>query len=195
MDFLPTLKTCNMLEYFKKQLKTEKQLERSKKKFAAEVRQSGYIRELSQKFSESDINHLVDSIVRKKVQLLGLADYLSAEWDEFHLQYVTYAHKLLELILSKKLFNLELQWRAEEITIPGVEISDDSGCWSRDIGNCPFLGPITDREIEALKMFMRSHNFEIKNWSWDSGLDYDFDQFMKKNENGDLDRLPEFFEY
>lgn len=195
LGFLPTLKTCKMLEYVKKHLKTEKQLERSKKKFAAEVRKSGYIQELSQKFSESEINHLVDSIVRKKVQLLGQADFLSKEWDKFHLQYVTYAHKLLELILSKKLFNLELQWRAEEITIPGVEICDDFRYWSEDIGNCPFLDPITDREIEALKLFMRSNNFEIKNWTWDSGLDYDFDQFMEKNEKGDLDRLPEFFEY
>ena len=101
--------------------------------FKKQVRASHYIRELSQGYDAKEIDQLVDSIVRKKVELLGNAEYLSTEWDEFHLQYVEYAHRLLDLILGKKLFNLELQWRAEEITLPGVEITSDFRYWANHL--------------------------------------------------------------
>lgn len=181
--------------YFRKKLKNARNLEKKTETFKKQVRATNYIRELSEKYDSREIDQLVDTIVRKKVNLLGNAEYLSQEWDEFHLQYVEYAHRLLELILRKKLFNLELQWRAEEITLPGVEITRDFQYWAADISNCPFLDPITDREVEVLKMFMQSNNFEIKDWSWDTGLDYDFEAFMRKNPEGDRDQLPEFYEY
>lgn len=181
--------------WFQERLDNENFWKSKEAEWKEEVLNSAYIQNLRLTHREYNIKSVVDMIVRKKIRIYTNEKFLVSEWDKHHLQNVEFARKLLDLILLKKLFNMECLWRAEELRIDGIEISGDFYYWSGDLQNCPFLEPITQREIEVLRMFMQTHGFEIKNWSWEMGMEYDFDSWMRKNEKGDLDQLPEFFEY
>ena len=66
----------------------------------------------------------------------------------------------LKQILQKKLFDLQCQWRAEQIKLPGVESKFDFLNWEQNIFNCPFLEPITQRELEVYIAYMQSSNYD-----------------------------------
>lgn len=111
-----------------------------------------------------------------------------------HLFYRDEALERLNWIKQKKLWDMQLQWRADRIEIDEVEICNDFHFWGENIESCPFLSSITDKEVEFLKEFLRLEDtddflgYEIENWQ-------DYDEFMEKDEYGLYSHSPEFYQY
>lgn len=97
-------------------------------------------------------------------------------------------------IKQKKLWDMQLQWRAERIDINEVEICYDFQYWGENIESCPFLPPITDREVELLKEYLRLedsnefYGYQVRDWQ-------NYDDFMVKDEHDLYSHCPEFYQY
>jgi hypothetical protein len=109
-----------------------------------------------------------------------------------------YAEKMLELILFKKLFNLQLQWRADQVKIPGIRVTLDFQYWNmtlnHEIFQCSFIEPITPEEITVMKQFLADDNFFDSTNSWLCGWQ-EYDKIMEKDEEGDLPLMPIWYEF
>jgi len=70
------------------------------------------------------------------------------------MQYQEEVNESFDLILHKKLFNLQLQWRAELVEIPQIRICGDFLFWKKRIRDCPFIDAVTSTEVEIMKRFL-----------------------------------------
>jgi hypothetical protein len=79
---------------------------------------------------------------------------------EWHLEYVLHQHhqparQYLWLIQHQKLFDLECQWRAGRIHLPGARLTADFEDWHAYIDECPVLAPISPDEVALLSQFLK----------------------------------------
>jgi hypothetical protein len=113
-------------------------------------------------------------------------------------QWIDKAHEQLKNILQKQLFDKQCLWRAEQITLEGVEITADFGLWSDDIFNCPFLDPITWTDIEMYQAFLASDGldrFTIE-YSTNDWQDYKaFKNSYDSNDSTDSLEMPEWYDF
>ena len=66
------------------------------------------------------------------------------------------AYERLFDIQQKKLFDLQVRWRAGEITLPGVVVCQQFNRWRRHIHACPWLPPITPVEYDLYCDYLAS---------------------------------------
>jgi hypothetical protein len=67
------------------------------------------------------------------------------------------AYERLFDVQRKKLFDLQVRWRAGEITLPGIQTYQQFEAWQRQgIHRCPFLPPITRAEYELYHDWLAS---------------------------------------
>lgn len=76
-------------------------------------------------------------------------------------RWIDSAHKHLGIILQKKLFDLQCQWRADKIKLPGIQICYDFNMWEKDIFNCPVIDPITNDELEMYISYLLSDLYQV----------------------------------
>lgn len=112
-------------------------------------------------------------------------------------QWIDEAHEQLEAILQKQLFDKQCLWRAEQITLEGVEIAFDFELWKEDIFNCPFLDPISSSDIALYQSFLNSEGLSRHDldgyYEWQN-----YDEFKKSytsSEDNDYETLPEWYEF
>lgn len=90
--------------------------------------------------------------------VLKTVPILSERKENLPFQFIDLAEKLFWEIQQKKLFNLQCQWRAEEITIPGVESCIDFDYWEDYIESCPFLPQVTPEEYNLYLRYLTTGN-------------------------------------
>ncbi len=109
-------------------------------------------------------------------------------------QWINEAHKQLEAILQKKLFDMQCLWRAEQISIAAIKICYDFEMWEKDVFNCPFLDLITEEEVEMYRDFLVQDNLEVTDLEFDRWQSYD--EIKEGNRNVEESYLiPEWYEY
>lgn len=123
-------------------------------------------------------------------------DNTYAEWNERHaLHWETEAMKRLEEIQQKKLFDIQCQWRAEQIKLPDTYITADFIYWSSVVLNCPFIDPITEDELNLYIAYMHSGNFDHEQEIFSGGW-YDYEgikeAYNTENENRNF---PEWYDF
>lgn len=73
------------------------------------------------------------------------------------IEYQEEAYERLFDVQRKKLFDLQVRWRAGEITLPGIQTYQQFETWQRQgIHRCPFLPPITRAEYELYRDWLAS---------------------------------------
>lgn len=72
------------------------------------------------------------------------------------IEYQEDAYERLFDIQQKKMFDLQVRWRAGEITLPGVFIHEQFMRWKRYPHACPWLPPITTAEYEMYLDYLAS---------------------------------------
>lgn len=73
------------------------------------------------------------------------------------IEYQEEAYEWLFDVQRKKLFDLQVRWRAGEITLPGIQTYQQFNSWQREgIHRCPFLPPITRAEYELYRDWLAS---------------------------------------
>jgi hypothetical protein len=134
----------------------------------------------------------------KKAELIRDYEYYQNYYyqnEENEMSYHKRAEYALDAILQKKLFNLQLQWRAGLLRFDEVKISFDFVCWGHLINTCPFLPLITDSEIKLMKKYLEQIDDPV---DFDLPIYYDcqnYDDLMKKDESGDRNEMPDWYEF
>jgi hypothetical protein len=106
------------------------------------------------------------------------------------------ARKALEHIQQKKLFNLQCEWRAGKLELPFVKIAYDFEIFGREhVMECPFLPPVTMKEVELFCEFLNSSNaddyeLESEQLNWQG-----YDEFRDEFDEDEFCYLPEWYEF
>lgn len=169
-------------------------LEDLKKKFLQEMNDNLKSKKFFNRYDPASVEAFKIEYADRKSHLIESYKYYT---DESHrvkeLKYRKQTEAVFDLILYKKLFNLQLQWRAEQIAIKEVEISHDFNFWQEHIHECPFIPQVTAGEVEVMKKFLGDNLYDNHDNRW---LQYEyFHDLMEKNEDGDRDRMPDWYEY
>ena len=172
--------------------------EKLEKQFQDEIANSDAAKEYFKKYNASSINGFIASIARQKVSLAQSYEYyeqLYNETETYELSYQNKAEEMLEIILQKKLFNMQLLWRAGKLNIEGVDIAYDFEFWESDVASCPFIAPIEEHEMEILKDFLLHSNDcdEMLGHYYTSWQDYD--TIMEKDKYGLPDDMPAWYDF
>lgn len=165
--------------------------------FAGELKASQKVKSYLEKYSDRNKDDFIKQYVDWKVSLVKSYNYyigLLSERESLELRYQNLATEALKSILKKKLFNLELQWRAGQIKFDEVKISFDFMYWHQNIMACPFIPMITPEEIALMKSFLLSLDDPYMGYPWEI-LTSDYDHVTRKSETGHYMYMPEWYEY
>ncbi len=104
------------------------------------------------------------------------------------LEYREAAAQHLWEIQQKKLFDLQCQWRAEQVTLPGLRHAHEFEQWGEYLEYCPWLPPITADEVAIYEAYLRSGRYEPeRNWAWQAYDDYRRAAGLLPDESADED--------
>ena len=166
--------------------------------FQDEIASTEAANEFFKQFNPVSVQSFIKSFASQKVSLAKAYDYYERIYNELEtieLDFQNRAENMLKLILQKKLFNMQLLWRAGKLDIEGVDIIYDFQYWGSHITSCPFIAPIQEYEVEVLKEFLlRSEDEDaVDEYSYYSWQDYD--SIMNKDENGLFDEMPAWYDF
>lgn len=133
------------------ELKEEKEL---KTKWHKEILENPSIQEYFTGFHPSSIDTFISCYLMEKYLAYKYADSYERRVEQKRSRWIDAAHVHLKIIQHKKLFDLQCLWRAEQITLEGVQITYDFHIWQDDILNCPFIEPITKADIELYQQYL-----------------------------------------
>ena len=173
-----------------------KELEKS---FYADVRHSEKAKAYFEQFNARHIEYFMESYARKKVELAKSYEYYNEilrEKEDYELSFHKRAESALHAILQKKLFNLQLLWRAGQKQIDEVDICYDFHFWENHIASCPFIPTIEQYEKEVLKEYLLTANEfdeEIDSPMYISWQDYE--EFTRKDERGHMQDMPAWYDF
>ena len=167
----------------------------TKIKWRKELDQNEAIQNYFKSFNANTIEDFIGSYITKKYMWFKYGDMYKRMLDTNQSQWIELAHEHLQIILQKKLFDVQCLWRAEQIKLEGVSICFDFDVWEHDIFNCPFLEPITSSDIELYQEYLSKVNLEFHGFSLrEDWQDYDA---IKEAYNGDNSEseMPSWYEY
>ena len=171
-----------------------KQLEQQ---FREELKGSESAREYFKNFNPQSIESFINLYASKKAHLSQYYQFYS---DKFHekenseLQFQKKAEEMLQLILQKKLFNIQLRWRAGLLEIDEVATTYDFQFWENHIFECPFIPPILRVEVDIMKEYLLRFDEDdeiddrFRRWQ-------DYSSLTEKNEKGLMDELPKWYDF
>ncbi|MBK8416028.1 MAG: hypothetical protein IPL22_16890 [Bacteroidetes bacterium] len=123
-------------------------------------------------FNEESVHDFITEYASKKAWYLLNGERLLLKKEKEHFRFRELAEKCFWEIQQKKLFNLQAEWRAGLIELPGVEVTRDFLCWEKAIATCPFLDPVTPNELSFYMDYLESGMQSDKNWFY-NWQDYD----------------------
>ncbi|MBC7523353.1 MAG: hypothetical protein H7239_02800 [Flavobacterium sp.] len=164
-------------------------------KWRKEISENQSMQQFLAGYTDRSVENFINSYIDKKYQAYLWKDYYSRRVEERRDKWINLAHQHLEIILHKKLFDLQCLWRAEQITLEGVEICYDFQCWRGGIINCPFIEPLTKQDIELYQSFLYQSDDYFGFESYNA-QDYDElkEEYTSTDDNQDC-MMPEWYEF
>ena len=171
-----------------------KQLEQE---FYEEVKNSETAKAYFANYRPDSIEEFMKTYATRKVHLSQCYEFYSGEYHEKEISELNYqrnAEEMLQLILQKKLFNMQLRWRAGQLAIDGIDIAYDFEFWAKHIMDCPFIPTITRHELELMKEYLLRFDEDDEvgeryiRWQ-------DYDSLIEKNERGDMEDMPDWYDF
>lgn len=145
-------------------------------------------------FDPVSVDEMLQEHAREKVYLLENGPHFVETCEQKDLKYSDMAMACLKEIQQKKLFNLQCQWRAELVTDPRIESTEDFVEMGEDILNCKLISQIESDEIDLYYQYMQSDDYTyvptfIPNQMWQ------FYEGMKMSETNPEKFLSKLFIY
>lgn len=168
--------------------------EELKNKFYGEIKKNRYLHNYFDTYNTDSVESFMLNYATKKAHLAeNYSYYINEIYQYKELEYREITEKTFNLILQKKLWNMQLQWRANQIDIKEIRVTWDFLFWSRNISSCPFLPKVTASEVEILKQFLSDSSFMNQTDGWYYNWQ-NYDELMYKDEDDDIS-LPEWYEF
>jgi tetratricopeptide (TPR) repeat protein len=169
------------------------------KDFEDDLQNNAAYKEYFAKYTPESVKHFIHTYARYKETLVSAGEAYLKEKEDRHDDYLLRdANNIFDLILQKKLFNMQLLWRAEQITILQLQISYDFELWSSSpygsYTECPFLDEVTPGDVEVMKQFLADTNFSEDTKWWLHGWQ-DYKSFTERNAEGDMEFMPDWYEF
>jgi hypothetical protein len=136
-----------------------------------ELRNNQQYKEFFATYPPDDVEEFIKSYARRKVTWVNWGKFYYEHNEDHQLRFYNQAQNCLWQIQQKKLFNLQCQWRAEKIKIPGVNTTMDFRYWEYNIKSCSFLPTITQWEFDLYMEYFQSDDSEVD----PTETDYDFE--------------------
>jgi len=136
-----------------------------------ELRHNERYKEFFATYHPDDIEEFIKAYARRKVTWINWGKYYYEHNEDHQLRFYNMAQNCLWQIQQKKLFNLQCQWRAEKIKIPGITTTMDFRYWEYNIKQCNFVSPITQWEFDLYMEYLQSPDAEID----PAEADYEFE--------------------
>ncbi|NOU46894.1 MAG: hypothetical protein HOO86_07525 [Bacteroidales bacterium] len=166
-----------------------------KNKFFDEMKQNKNHTDYFNKYNPGSIESFMLHYATQKASLASHYKYMIDETNQNkELKYRAHTEKIFNLILQKKLWDIQLKWRAEQIQIKEIRTSWDFFFWDNYVSSCPFVPAVTEAEIEIMKAFLRDDNFSDHTKLWYGGWQ-NYGDIMEIDEYGDLSALPDWYEF
>jgi hypothetical protein len=166
--------------------------EQIRKEIAENVAMQAYFKN----FNQFQVDGFLSSyVLYKKMWLDYAGNYISAQEDA-PLHWVTMASEHLPVIQQKKLFDLQCQWRAEKLELPGVVTCADFRVWEHDILNCPFLEPISREDIDLYAQYLLHENPDTRcRWGGDDDWQEHDEIIEAYNTDNENRNFPEWYDF
>lgn len=166
-----------------------------KKQWKEEIANNVALQNYLQQFRKDNIEPFIEHYVYEKYQINKYGAMYKDIADKNQDKWIDYAHDGLNAILQKKLFDLQCQWRAEQIELEGVVIAFDFEVWGNNIYECPFLEPINTYDLKLYNDYLMSNNTEldyISNYEWQN---YDDIKEAYTADEDEYDVMPDWYEF
>ena len=169
--------------------------EELKNKFLEEAKQSPKLKQYYSNYKKNSVSAFLLQYAERKAYLIENYEIFVNHFDK--IKEITFREKseeMFDLIRQKKLFNLQLEWRAEKVKIPEIKASCDFDFWQDHIKSCHFVPLITLDDVEAMKQFLNDENYCMQSdpeyYPWQST-----DELLEKNENGEFEYYPDWYQF
>jgi hypothetical protein len=164
--------------------------------FQEELKNSEHAQEYFSKYNPSNIESFIKSYASRKVHLTQCYRYYANAYHQkeiSELEFQAKAEHALEIILQKKLFDIQIRWRAGQLQIDDIKTSRDFNFWEKHILSCSFIPLVKRNEVELMKEYLL-HSDEDEDfdryYQWQ-----DYDDITEKDENGLMSELPDWYEF
>jgi len=161
-----------LLAHLQEQFEEEIRTEIIRQKTEDDLRSSPIYHEFFSQFNPSSVDQFIRSYAKRKAFYLTRGNDYVNQQEQTSLRYMMIAEDCLWSIQQKKLFNLQCQWRAEQIRLKGIEHSTQFQFLSANIQHCPYITPVSKAEIELYIRFIRSGMATLV-LSYDNWQDYE----------------------
>lgn len=182
----------NIPPYILENIEKEKKIGMMINEIKRDLRTNPVYKSFFGQYNKTSVETFIDQYAFKKTSYLTYGELYKSNEEKNILRYQLEADERLWEIQKKKLFNIECQWRAEEVKIAGIEITLDFEFWQKNIENCSFIEPITEEDLELYLEYMQSDNF------FDFNLSYSWHTYsdIKKaaSEDGEIPPWYEFYD-
>ncbi len=136
-----------------------------------ELRNNERYKDFFVNYHPDDIEEFIKAYARRKVTWVNWGKFYYEHNEDHQLRFYNMAQSCLWQIQQKKLFNLQCQWRAEKIKIPGISTTMDFHYWEYNIKQCNFVPPITQWEFDLYVEYFQNDDAEID----PAEADYEFE--------------------
>ncbi|MDO7877236.1 hypothetical protein Q5H93_20995 [Hymenobacter sp. ASUV-10] len=153
---LPPLPEVTPYAFLQERADEEQAQARQVDAFIDDLRTNPRYRPWLEQFHPDSIGDFIRHYALEKGRVLRYGDSSTRWLQERITEYTDAAYERLWDIQQKKLFDLQCRWRAEQVTVPGIDVSAEFEDWGSDsfIYRCPFLEPITAEEFELYCQFV-----------------------------------------
>jgi hypothetical protein len=106
-------------------------------------------------YSPLSIDRFIKEYAAIKYEFFKNIDHYKDAYDQHKMQFLSDADRYIDIILQKKLFNLQCQWRAGLVQLPLIDICADFIYWQHHIRSCPIIAPITPEDLDLCMDFLK----------------------------------------
>ena len=137
-----------------------------------ELKSNPAIQSYFSSFNKFSVEGFIRNYAIKKSVYITQGPVILNNREKEELKFKVLAEEALWSIQQKKLFNLQCEWRAEQVKLNGIEHCSQFLLLSANIQHCPYVTPISRAELELYTKFLKSCHVGNQYWI-DTWQDYD----------------------
>lgn len=175
--------------------------------FRQEIIHSPKVAAYLEQFRKQDRDYFIRTYIETKIEIIRNYDLYNDEYrdvEEYEFIFHRRAKMALHAILQKKLFNVQLKWRAgqlkfdsnpADLNTPGLDVCMDFYFWQNHIASCPFIEPVTEFEKEIMKEYLLTEvNGDLD--VFDPYVQWqDYYLVTDRDEDGFFEDMPDWYEF
>lgn len=156
----------------------------------------GY-KEFFSRYREDSVKSFIKYYASDKANYLIEGEYFLNEKDNIDSDIKKQASNCLWEIQQKKLFNLQCQWRAEQLKIKEIESVQDFMYLHRAIKKCTFVSPVTEEEVQLyIKYLSTDTDDHYDHWNYHGWNDYtDYKRYIERNDPDRINPLSQWYKF